>query len=238
MNVQISEEQFFDYISCPVSYDVIHNRKIMDKPKASYNKLLRKVWEKFSTQLMDGKVMTIAQIKHDWDVCCEQYPDIISPAKSLEGLGLLMKMYNWAESEKLMIADKNVGYKLLFENGNDSVEITGSTGILAMNNKNVMYLLDMDFTAKYPEQSIIDAKLKYSLDIYAIQRLYNKKVGVKVHHVKNDKDFYSMRSREDFQRLETAIMGVGLSIGHGLYYPRENAFCRSCTMLHLCKAWN
>lgn len=234
----INEEQFFDYMRCPIEYDMIHNKEVLIGHKKTYNSCLMDIWKKFSTHLMQGEVLSTAKLKVCWDNMCEKYPDIISPTKALEGLGLIMKMYNWAEKEQLVIADKSLGFNATFKGEDDEeVSVIGNTGIIAIKNDK-LYMIDMDFSNKYPEQSYLDMRLKYSLDLYILKKFYNKKVGVKVHHVKNDKDFFTMRAEADFKRLESAVLSVGKSIENNLYYPRESAFCRSCLMLNLCKAWH
>ena len=40
-------------------------------------------------------------------------------------------------------------------------------------------------------------KLKYTLDSYAFKKLYNKDIGVKFHHVKSDRDYFTFRIEDD-----------------------------------------
>ena len=102
----------------------------------------------------------------------------------------------------------------------------------------------MDFSSSYrnnnrfTEQTLIDMKLKYTIDSYAFQGVYNRRVdGIRVRNVKNAKDFLTFRSQDDFNRLEQTVVNVAECIKRGLYYPRESVMCGTCNTKDYCKAW-
>ena len=182
--------------------------------------------------------MPTSSIKSAWDRICEKNPDIITPQKGLDGLGQLMKMYRWAEKVQLRVVDHHIPYSIGIDTRVGRVDFRGHINCIAADNNNEIYLLDLDFSNRLPNQIFLDTKLKYTLDSLALNKVYNKwAAGIKIHHVKNDKDFFSIRKQEDFNRLETAISNIVYSVQQDIFYPRESAFCSSCDMMDFCRAW-
>lgn len=237
--IVFTEEQFFHYVHCPIHYDTIYNKKFSPAKNINMNALLCRVAKSFYTRLLEGAVMPTSEIKKRWDKLCEQNQDIITPQKGLDGLGQLMKMYTWAEKVQLRIVDQDIPYSMLLH-GKDGmlIDFRGHIDTIAMDKDNKLYILVLDFGNRYPQQSYIDMKMKFSLDSLAFDKVYNKIAGIKVHHVKNDKDFYSLRKKEDYARIEKAIGNVVFAVKNELFYPRETVFCTSCDLIHFCKAWS
>ena len=127
---------------------------------------------------------------------------------------------------------------MLFNASTSPVELVGNMGtILALPNNNYELLIT-DFGNKMPEQTLVDMKLKYSLDSYAFQNVYNKRVhGIRVRNIKNARDFLTFRSQDDFKRLEQAVANVSCCIKNKLFYPRESVMCSICNAKEYCKVW-
>ena len=75
------------------------------------NSLLNLVNNSFMINLMNGKVLTISQLKNKWDRVCEQNAEYITGKKNLEGMGLLNKMYLWASDHQIRVADIKTPFK-------------------------------------------------------------------------------------------------------------------------------
>ena len=234
---QISEVELFDYLRCPVYYQALHKKRLPFKNMPSFNTLLNRVASSFYLNLMDGRILPISTLKKKWDTICEQYMDIITPQKCLKGMGLLQKLYIWAEKEELRIADTNIPYVVSFNGKRSVVEVKGEIGTVGVMKSGLYELLITDFSPKYPDQAAIDFRLKYTLDAYAFQLLFQKQIGVHIHHVETNKDFYTFRGRDDFKRLASSIDNIAFSMQNKLYYPRENVLCPSCEMKDFCKLW-
>lgn len=234
---RITEEELFSYIKCPINYEITYIRKFTPKETVSMNVLLNKVFKVFCTHLMNGKIMSTNDLKIKWDRICESYPEYINPQRSLDGLGLLMKMWNWAAEVELQIIDMGLPYTIGSKFQDKVIELDGCIGIIAKDLMQNFYLLDMDFGNKYTEQAFLDMKLKYTIDCYAFKELYNKDLHVKIHNVKNNKDFFTDRHEDDFKRMKATIANVGGSVLNKMFYPRETSFCKSCNLLNFCKMW-
>jgi hypothetical protein len=235
----ITEQQLFDYIACPAMYDVKHNKNIQIEEPVSVAKLLNKVAKYFYMNLLNGKVPTSNDLKKKWDSICVQNPVYVDAKRNLEGMGLIMKLLQWASAEEILVVDMDSQYRLMFQIADPlPVELVGTMGtILALPN-NKYELLVTDFSSKMPDQTLIDMKLKYSLDSYAFLGVYNKRVdGVKIRNVKNAKDFLTFRSEDDFHRLKQTVANVAICIKNKLFYPRESVMCSTCNAKDYCKAW-
>ena len=97
-----------------------------------------------------------------------------------------------------------------------NISFKGEISNIALGKDKKPYLLITDFSNKYPTQPLLDMKLKYTLDSYAFKKLYNKDIGVKFHHVKSDRDYFTFRIEDDFNRLVRVIRNVALSIDNRL----------------------
>ena len=237
MTYELTETQIFDYIKCPLRYDSQYNLKIVPENHPSFAQLLNVATSAFLLSLMSDKVMSTGLLKRKWDIICETNQDIISPQKCLEGLTALINMYRWAENEQLIVSDLKIpftyaGVPNLFVTG----EIEGAIDAVKMNSFAILYL---DYGYKYPDQALIDTKLKYTMDWVAFKTLYPKQrlAGIRIHHVKSAKDWYTVRAKEDFLRLREAVRNIAVSIKNRLFYPRENVMCSSCDMKLYCRAW-
>lgn len=234
----VSENQIVDYIHCPTKFQCIYERKLIGREEVTMPYLLQKTAMAFFTSLMNGRVMRTSELKKKWDRCCIEHSDYITEQRCLDGMGKLMQMYRWAEKERLMIADVRVPYCILHKRGKHApVEIHGEIPVIAMNSNKQFEILFMDFGNRLPDQSILDMNLRYTMQSYAFYKERGSSVGVHVHNVKNDKDFFTYRISDDFRRLETTLTSVTIGIEEHLFYPRENVFCNLCSMKDLCRAW-
>lgn len=234
--ITLKEQAFFDYIRCPTFYDAVYNKKLPYRTRDSFNRLLNKVANSFYLELMNGNVMRLDIIKRKWDAICEENKHYITEKKCLEGLDLLFKFYKWAEDKRIQIIDINTPYKLVFKGKRSIVEIQGELYPIAKIN-NQVELLITSFESKYPDQAILDLNLKYSLDSYTFYRFYQKEIGIHLHHVGKNEDFFSYRIRDDFNRLRSTVDNIGFSLENNIYYPRESVLCPSCQMKDVCKVW-
>lgn len=235
--VSYTEQQIFDYIKCPLRYDSQYNLKIVPENHPSFAQLLNVTTSAFLLSLMSDKVMSTGLLKRKWDVICEANQDIISPQKCLEGLTALLNMYRWAENEQLIVSDLKIPFTYsevphLLVKG----EIGGAIVPLKRKKFEILYL---DYGYKYPDQALIDTKMKYTMDWVAFHMLYPKQklAGIHIHHVKSSKDWYTVRAKEDMLRLREAVRNIAISIKNRLFYPRENVMCSSCDMKMYCRAW-
>ena len=237
MAYELTETQIFDYIKCPLRYDSQYNLKIVPENHPSFAQLLNVATSAFLLSLMSNKVMSTGLLKRKWDIICEEHQDITSPQTCLDGLTALINMYRWAENEQLIVSDLKIpftyaGVPNLFVTG----EIEGAIVPVKRKSFEILYL---DYGYKYPDQALIDTKLKYTMDWVAFKTLYPKQrlAGIRIHHVKSAKDWYTVRAKEDFLRLREAVRNIAVSIKNRLFYPRENVMCSSCDMKLYCRVW-
>ena len=238
--IKFTEKQLYEYIRCPAYYDLVNGKKIAPEQRPSITSLLEKIGNAFMLNLMNGTVLTQDQIKKRWDTVCEDNSDRINPNKCMEGISLLMKMYLWAESEEIRIADIQTPYTITFKNMtnlNELIDISGEMSAIAFNKKEQCEFLILDFSNRFPDQNLLDMKLKYTLDCYGFLKLYQKSIGVHIHHVKSGKDLFTYRIKDDFLRLNAAVTNIATSIKERLFYPRESVLCTNCELKNFCKGW-
>ena len=235
--MRITEDEFFDYVRCPIHYHSIHVLKMPFRTPPSFTKCLDKVALAFMTNLMNGRVMPTGDLKRKWDRVCGENRGRINESKCIEGIKLLSKMFFWARSKKLRIADINTPYEMLITGPHGKTSIKGEISTVAVNLKDQFEIFSFDFSRKYPDQSMLDMSMKYTLDCLAFEVLFKKETGIHIHHVDSNNDYFSFRSNDDRRRLATAIDSVAFSIKNNIFYPRESAFCSTCGIKDLCRMW-
>ncbi len=234
MHVTITEQQFFDFISCPAMFEMKYIKKIPCQESTSNSRLLERVGKYFYFNLLNKKICSNSELKNKWDSICQANKDEINSKKVMEGISLITKFALWAQNERLVVLDIDTKYSIQVEN----IEVIGNLGTITAAPNKKYELLITDFSSRMIEQSSVDMKLKHTLDAYGFNKVHNKFIdGIRAHSVKYDKDFYSTRTDGDFKRLETAIKNVGNSIAYELYYPRESIMCSTCPVKDLCRYW-
>lgn len=235
--MKITELQLLNYLRCPIEYDYRYNKNIYLEEKVSMVKALNLISTYFYMNLINGKVLSTSALKRKWDSICSKHR--LSPQQCVEGLGQIMKMYMWANNEELLVQSTDIAYSFVVNiKPKKYIDFNGEiTTTVAIDKTGEPYLLITDFSNKNPNQSVLDIKLKYTLDCYAYYKIYNKKLNIKLHHVKTNKDYFTTRGNEDFNKLEITIRNVANSILDNIYYPRESVLCGSCNYINFCKAW-
>ena len=236
----ITEQQLFDYISCPALYDFRHNKNIRIIDPVSMPKLLKKVAKYFYFNLLGGKVPSGNDLKKKWDSICNINPDYIDAKKNLEGLGFIMKLLQWASGEQIIVIDIDSQYNLnLSSTSTGPIELIGNMGTILALPGDSYELLVTDFSNKLPDQTLVDMKLKYTLDNYAFKSVYKKPIaGIRIRNVRHAKDYLTTRTDDDYRRLEATVINVSRCIKDNIYYPRESIMCVPCTAKDYCKVWN
>ena len=237
---EISEKHIFEYMRCPLYYDLVNNKHIEVEKRFSVATHLGRVGNSFLINLMNGKVLTQTELKKKWDAICEKEKDHITPSRCMEGVSQLMKLYLWAENQELRIADVKTPYAVSIKSifmPNTAIKVHGEMEAISIGKNGSVELLVLDFNNRSLDQSVLDMKIKYTLDSIAFKKLYGKDVGIHVHHVKDNKDYFAYRIKDDEERLIATINSIAYSISKKLYYPRENILCSSCELKNFCKGW-
>ena len=152
----------------------------------------------------------------------------------LDGWGLLYRAYEYVDLYNVEFTAVNHSY---------SIEIPGTgvclTGVLDpfIVRENYIEIFITCFDKQMPERIDIDTKLKHTIDAYAIKKLYNKDVVINYYVPSQGKTIQTLRSTQDFKKLESIVKNVGKAINANIIYPRETFMCSSCMARPICKAW-
>lgn len=232
----ITEQQFFDYISCPAMYDLKYNHNIQLNEVPTIPKILEKVANYFYLYLLNNrKPPSLEQLSNKFESLAKPYLTYIPQNKYVDALFLVRNFYNWACSNKVVVIDPSARYTITHE-GNI---LEGIMNPIAINKDKQFEYLIMNFSSRRPDQEDIDKKLKYTLDMYA----YNQSskdtriLATKIHHVKTGSDYTTSRNMLDNQRFLTAFNGVVKGIEAEAFYPRETNMCNQCPYKNYCRGW-
>ena len=231
----ITEQQFFDYIKCPVLYDLKYNRGFYLNDTPSIKHILEKASIAFYNQALNTrKAPSFNFLTQKYESLFKPYIGIIPAKKYNEGLFLLRNFYNWANSKRIVVIDSSAKYTLTYK-GNI---LEGIMNPISINEKNILEFLIINYSYRKPEQSNIDRKLKYTIDMLA----YNESnqdniVATKIHHCKSNTDYVTTRNKIDNDRLYATLDNVCKGIEKEIFYPRESIMCDQCLYKNICRGW-
>lgn len=236
MPINLTEQQFFDYIFCPAKYDLKYNKKIIIEDPFSINTVLNKVAKYFYFYVVNNlKTPSLNTITTKFDSLMKPYMDIVSQKQYTDAVFQLRNFYNWACSNQIAVIDSDVRYLVKHKD----VILEGIMNPVAINKDKNLEFLIMNFSSRVPDQLEVDTKLKYSIDMMSFNSSNkdNKIFATKVHCVKSGKDFTTSRTENDYNRLLGTIDGVAAGIANKAFYPRESHMCQNCQYRNLCRGW-
>jgi len=234
----LEENQLWTYSNCPAQYDMAYEKKLIPTIPLTAQEYLGKITSRFFLNIMNGNILTPAELKKLWEQTCLKYSNLIPEDKVLEGLDKLLKMYRWAENLQLLIADVNIGYVLGFlDRSNYPINIRGVVPAIAYTPTKELELLVIDYGQTHTNPVKAQLSLKYTLWVMAIEQQMKRRLGIHIHNAKYDKDIYSYRDENDFMRLKKMIENVSFGIRNKVYYPRESIMCNNCIVSSVCRAW-
>lgn len=237
--MQLTEQQLFDYISCPAKYQFKHEQGIILHKGKTVKDLLITTANYFYSYVMENKkTPTLKVLSNKFEALYLKHKEDIPEKKYNEGLLSLRNFYNWACSEKIAVIDSCMPYSLTYK----GINLTGILSPIAINNSygnKMLEFLVLNFSGRNIDQLTLDTKLKHSIDMLAFNQSSGSTriSGIKHHHIKTGKDMISMRSQADFDRVLGTLDGVVAGINAKAFYPRESSFCSTCEYKHMCRAW-
>lgn len=245
INYAITDREIKDYMYCPAYFDFKYNNKALKIDKApSMNELLTKVAYTFCIALMDGDIMDETALKRKWGTLCRNNGDVMTSEKIAEGFSLLMKFYRWAEDNRINVVDAVSRYKIKFFVNDNSIDLTGSIGIILLTDFKQFEELVIDFGKSKPEQSDLDKNLDISMShvgfYYSLpkdQRI--SLIGTRVYHVKSNTEHYTTRDpQSEAKKVAKIAYNIARGVRNNIYYPTPSPFCkRWCPVNNFCAMW-
>ena len=236
MVIEISEQQFQDYLYCPIYYALRYNSKLKVEKPPTISKLLSRIAQGFCQKLKDGEVDNLYNLKRKWSMYCKKYPEIINDANNRYGMDMVYKMFLWAEEQELRIAAVGTPYEIKIKADYDIIKYHGQLGIIGVIKNNTPENIVFNFNRQVPDQANIDLNLKTSLDHIGFNTLYEGGLsGTRIHHVKSSVDFFTTRDvNQELQRTASIIKNAVKSIQKNIWYPHESVMCPHCITRDFC----
>ena len=176
----------------------------------------------------------MSEAKRKWDKLAEEYPRTLTPKKIIEGVGIFTQVDNYCRSNRILIADMNSEYQMNFKN---NIIVTGKIGALRYFDDNNLELFIIETSQKIPDKILVDMSLRYTMQLYAINKLTNNKLkinGLRIYHAKSGTEITSYRTQKDFVRLEKSIEAIGKAVRNEIFYPHEDYMCAQCKYKNYC----
>lgn len=244
-NFIITDKELQDYMFCPAYYDFKYNNKKLAglERKKTQNEMLNKIVLSFCAALMDGELLSTQAIKRKWNLVCKSNPDMTND-KIAEGFSKLMKFYNWAADQEINVVDALSRYRVKFFVNKNSIDLSGNIGIIAMTKDKHFEELVVDFSARRPDQVILDRSLSFSMShvgfYYSLpEGDRTELIGTRIFHVKSGEEFYTVRDpKVEAKKLARISYNVARAIKEEIFYPAESPMCSTyCPANTFCAAW-
>lgn len=231
--MELKEQELFEYIYCPLRYQLIKNGNTFNESK-SFKKLCYETINSFYNSRCNDPKTDSNVLKRKWDSIASKNTITLTPKKTLEGWGLLYRAYEYVNLYDVQFTAVNHSY--IIEIPETGVCLTGVLDPFIIKD-NYVEIFITSFDKQMPERLDIDTKLKHTIDAYVIKQLYNKNTVINYYVPSQGKTIQTLRSTDDFKKFESIIKNVGAAINANIIYPRGTFMCNSCMARPLCKAW-
>ena len=225
--VELTVEQFLDYMKCPNNFYIRHIKNIRPHTKKDIYHILKDIREHLMYSVMNGRVSGFKKLEDMYDDLVVENSTKLDADMVSQGRSYIYKMYNWCKDNQLTIADIGTSFELPFPDGN--VILKGKFDIIRYNN-NQLELLVIDPLRKKPSENRIKTSLEYTIQAYAMKRLVKKYElsGIRIVYLKGSEEYVSYRTKADFLKLELTVKNVAEAIRQHIFYPREGWECDLC----------
>ena len=247
--IDLTEQQFFDYIRCPALYDMKYNHKLLINKPVTIKDILQKAtlaYYNLTIQRVQNNESPVSfkTLTKKYESFYKPYKDIFNKDDYIEGLMALQNFFDYMESIKLAVFNINSAYKITYKD----VSLQGILNPIAVNQKKQLEFLIMNYSNRTPDTLEGELKLKYTIDQLAFNksnrdlqvnglRIHTIKKVKKVKKVKKDTDLLIAKNDNDFNRFYSTLYNVGQAIQNNIYFVRDDHMCSSCLYRHQCKAW-
>ena len=231
--MELKERELFEYMKCPMRYYLYKKGHNLDENK-TYKELCYEAVNSNISARCNGMKHDANTLKRKWDTLARENIDTLGIKKVTDGWGLVYRTYEYIELFNLKFLDTNTTYRL--ELPGTGVSLVGVLNPLIDRGDYIEVFVPY-FGRTMPERISIDTKLKYTIQALAIKKMFNKDCVITYYVPAQGKTIETLRSTQDFKKLETILKMIGKSIASNIIYPRENILCSSCVARHMCKSW-
>lgn len=231
--MEIKERELFEYLKCPLRYYLVKKGHTLENNKTFKDLCYEAVNSNINARC-NGMKADANTLKRKWDTLARENIDSIGIKKVTDGWGLVYRTYEYIELFNIKFLDTNTSYKL---------EIPGTgvclTGVLnpLIDRGDYIEVFVPCFDRTMPDRTTIDTKLKYTIQALAIKQMFKKDCIITYYLPSQGKTIETLRSTQDFKKLESILKMIGKSISSNIIYPRENFLCSSCVARPICKSW-
>lgn len=226
--IKLTEKAIYDFIHCSLYYYVKHVLAIAIHKENRVKAAVHQCTKYFYSNLLNGKVKTYKELQQKWDSLSNHFES----KEILTGWAKMLNIASWTEENKLVIGDINCDYVYTYS----TVSVSGTIDYILVYDSNKIEILYFDLGEKKPNLIEHQHKLKYALDYYGFKHLYGSPPArIRIHNVKHNEDIFLTFMDADESRLNVSIYHIAKCIEHGLYYPRENYMCDSCSGKGYCR---
>lgn len=229
----LKEKELFEYIKCPLRYSMLKNGADIDNNK-SYNQFLYEVAKVMYISTAYEPILNSKILKNKWDSICSNNKEVIAPKQTIEGWGYIYSTFNYINNTGLKFVDVDIPYNI--DIPGTGVTLTGQLSPIIDNGDHIEIFIS-SYSKKLPSSMDLESNLKYTIDAYAIKKMFNKDVIIRYHSYAANKDLVTLRNEKHFARLESIIKNVGTAINSNIIYPRETYMCSSCVARDICTSW-
>lgn len=232
--MELSEKDFFEYMKCPVRYQLRRSEFFEEEAKGLKDYLqltLNNFYTAIKYKKPDFRIM-----ESKWDSIIKSDQSFSSNLnKVLEGKGLLVRTYEYFRGHNIRFMDTNTPYNI--EVDGSGIALKGIMNPLIEIDHKTIEILIFDFNKKIAKKEDLEVRTKITLDAYVANKMFNRDIVIRVHNLHNNVDTLLVKGKKDYKRFEDMLRNVNKAISNNIIFPRETYMCNSCHIKYMCKSW-
>lgn len=260
---ELSIEQLFDYLQCPLRYHMKHERHIEVRTKdavqgIAYKEAFHHTLFFYYNSMQQGRIPTLKQMYEKFAKLWHEKSDIAMEGVLVEDLSqstrearirkekylhngykLIQRFYQSEKKKEQTPIAVNHPYRIAV----GDVVVTGSFELIRErldNESPTRFIEVVDFrtSTRKPEGFFLRHDLHATFMHYAFLSVFGKKPDYFVlDYVGASEEIVFERSQNDYKRMLSAVKGAANGISGGDIYPRQGLHCKQCPVRDACDRW-
>lgn len=247
--MKIEFSQIMDYVKCPIVYLVKNVYGVSNEDlNTQFKGEMKKVINHFFFRVMDNNIVPVETLQNKWEALWFdskgiELGDVLFKNREAkikmgyQGVSMISNFHRTnSESPGVPLA---VDFNYEVPIGRHIV--TGTLDLVREIKEGYAKMVEVVHfsTSNYvPDDWETKTNLYTTLQSYAFRKEFQvKEQRLTYYLLKTGKTFSTIRSPDDYSRLENFVDFVCTSINANLFYPRPSYTCRSCAVKEFCEQW-
>lgn len=247
--MKIEFSQIMDYVKCPIIYLVKNVYGITNEDlNTQFQREMKKVINHFFFRVMDNTIVSVDVLKNKWEALWFdskgiELEDVLfrhhetKTKMGYQGVNMIENFHRANYDDPGVPLAVDFDYEVPI----GKHIVTGTLDLVREIKEGYAKMVEVVHfsTSNYvPDEWETKTNLYTTLQSYAFRKEFQtKEQRLTYYLLKTGKTISTIRSPDDFSRLENFVDFVCTCIDANLFYPRPTYICRSCAVKEFCEQW-